>query len=86
MPCSHVWNYDMACIKREKTGSCTHFICELNIETRHGYECVDIYPLTDGTGRWVCEVGEDCHTNCQYSFKKGEIPVDDIDLGYSDLF
>jgi hypothetical protein len=60
----------MACIRREKTGSCNHHQCGFSIITSHGYECVDI--VYDGN-RGYCEVGEDCISNCPFSWKTDDV-------------
>ena len=43
----------MACEKRERTGSCSHYQCPYADDTPHGYECVEIFP------------GEGCEASCQ---------------------
>lgn len=66
----------MACLKRRKTGMCTHHQCEFQSETEHGYDCVQVFTESDcklvGLGTEFinkCEVGEDCLEKCSYSFK-----------------
>jgi hypothetical protein len=58
----------MACTRRERTKSCLHHQCEFAAVS--GYDCVDV--LWEGVGegaRSFCEVGEDCVSDCQHSFK-----------------
>ena len=53
----------MACIKKQKNGSCSHYQCPFS--DLSGYECVDII-----AGK--CEVGRDCVAECAYSFTDDE--------------
>lgn len=46
----------MSCIKREKTGKCSHHQCEYGV-----YGCVDVWG-------GFCEVGEDCVPDCEHSW------------------
>ena len=49
----------MACIKKEKTGHCSHAQCPFPVQS--GFECIEIV-----AGK--CEVGMNCVKECQYSF------------------
>lgn len=51
----------MACIKRERDGSCSHTQCPHSDQS--GYECVDIQS-------GFCEVGLYCVPQCTFSFDK----------------
>jgi len=55
----------MACIRRERTGTCHHHQCKYSSSTSYGYQCVDI-------ARGFCEVGLDCIPECEYSWKKDQ--------------
>jgi hypothetical protein len=58
----------MACIRLQRTGSCSHYQCPFSDETLHGYECVDLLRSKDG--RLVCEVGCECLEKCPYFVPK----------------
>ena len=64
----------MACIRRTRTGNCSHHQCKYWEIAERG-SCVEILQVWDeyGKKKWICEVGEDCIHDCPYSFKKEEI-------------
>jgi hypothetical protein len=53
----------MACEKRIRSGSCSHFQCPYPEES--GINCVEIFGD-------CCEVGLDCFGDCEYSYTEGE--------------
>ena len=60
----------MACARRQKTGSCSHYQCPYLDETGHGYDCVELILEK------YCEVGEGCLSKCEHSWPIGERPVE----------
>lgn len=51
----------MACLTRERTGTCNHSQCPH--PTQSGFECVEIVA-------GCCEVGEGCVKECPFSWEK----------------
>ena len=59
----------MACLRRERTGFCSHHQCEYSDETPHGAQCIEIFHTPGILGVSFCEVGEDCPVKqCSYSY------------------
>jgi len=67
----------MACIKREKHGTCSHSICPFS--DLSGYECVDIADE-------FCENGENCLEECPFSFKSKTPEADRAKIAFEEKY
>jgi len=69
----------MACIKRQRTGHCSHSQCPFPHETKHGYECIEIIFS-------YCEAGGDCLEKCDYSWKIGTEEEEHADKAFKIMY
>lgn len=71
----------MACIRKEKAGSCGHFICPFPEQS--GYVCVD---MAHWNGKSYCEVGCGCVKECEHSWPDGTEEASKAELAFAEAY